>query len=130
MSVLLTGIGADDMFQLLTEWRQSNIRDSTEDRMANTLRSTAVSLTITSLTDLIALCIGATSPFVSIRNFCAFSGKQTSTQPTGSVYENSPFKGGGLARFNLFIYIFYGVILAINVVSWFLFFLNQLFTFQ
>ena len=72
---MVTGIGADDMFQLLTEWRQSNIRDSTEERMANTLRSTAVSITITSLTDVIALCIGATSPFVSIRNFSAFSGK-------------------------------------------------------
>ncbi len=68
------GIGADDMFQLLAEYRQSHIRDTIEERMASTLRSTAVSITITSLTDLIAFCIGATSPFVSIRNFCACSG--------------------------------------------------------
>ena len=69
------GIGADDMFRLLTEWRNSNVRgDSTEDRLANTLRSAAVSITITSLTDLLAFCIGATSPFLSVRNFCACSG--------------------------------------------------------
>lgn len=78
-----TGIGADDMFQLMIEWRATNPRDETEVRMANTLRSAAVSITITSLTELLAFCIGATSPFLGVRNFCACSGTlaATKTQP-------------------------------------------------
>lgn len=70
----VTGIGADDMFQLMIEWRATNPREGTEVRMANTLRSAAVSITITSLTEILAFCIGATSPFLGVRNFCACSG--------------------------------------------------------
>lgn len=70
------GIGADDMFQLMTEWRQTNVRDSIESRMAATMRSAAVSITITSLTDILAFCIGATSPFMSVKYFCACSGNE------------------------------------------------------
>jgi hypothetical protein len=62
------------MFQLMTEWHQGNVRDSVEERMAQTLRSAAVAITITSLTDLIAFCIGATCPYYCVRSFCACSG--------------------------------------------------------
>ena len=72
------GIGADDMFQLMIEWRATNPRDETEVRLANTLRSAAVSITITSLTEILSFCIGATSPFLGVRNFCACSGANTS----------------------------------------------------
>ena len=65
------------MFHLMIEWRATNPRDETEVRMANTLRSAAVSITITSLTELLAFCIGATSPFLGVRNFCACSGTFT-----------------------------------------------------
>ena len=70
----IAGIGADDMFELMTEWRSTSTRENTELRLANTLRSAAVSITITSLTELLAFCIGATSPFLGVRNFCACSG--------------------------------------------------------
>ena len=70
-----TGIGADDMFHLMIEWRATSPRDDTELRLSNTLRSAAVSITITSLTQLLAFCIGATSPFLAVRNFCACSGQ-------------------------------------------------------
>ena len=69
-----TGIGADDIFQLMIVWRATDSRDETEVRLANTLRATAVSITITSLTEMLAFCIGATSPFLCVRNFCACSG--------------------------------------------------------
>ena len=71
---IYSGIGVDDMFQLMTEWRQTNIRETIESRMCMTMRSAAVSITITSLTDILAFCIGATSPFVSVKYFCACSG--------------------------------------------------------
>lgn len=70
-----SGVGADDMFQLMTEWRQTNIRDTIAERMSHTLRSAAVSITITSMTNLLAFLIGATSPFISVKIFCACSGE-------------------------------------------------------
>jgi patched domain-containing protein len=84
---LSAGIGADDMFQLMTEWQNSNHKDSTETRMSNTLRSAAVSITITSLTDLLAFCIGATSPFLSVRNFCACSGNDNDDVNVAATFE-------------------------------------------
>ena len=63
------------MFHLLTEWRLTSIHDPLEARLAVTMRSAAVSVTITSLTDILAFLILATSPFVSVRNFCALSGE-------------------------------------------------------
>jgi len=71
---MCAGIGADDMFQLLTAWRATSARQSAELRLAVTLRSAAVAITITSLAELLAFCIGATSPFLGVRNFCACSG--------------------------------------------------------
>ena len=68
------GIGADDMFYLMTEWRLTSIRDSIETRLTVTMRNAAVSITITSLADIFAFCIGATSPFSSVKYFCALSG--------------------------------------------------------
>ncbi|ESO12453.1 hypothetical protein HELRODRAFT_93299 [Helobdella robusta] len=74
MPFLVLGIGVDDMLQLLIEWRKVSATSTQDERLSNTLRSAAVSITITSLTDLLAFCIGATSPFLSVRNFCACSG--------------------------------------------------------
>ena len=64
-------------FLLLAAWRQTNIRASAEVRLADTFRQAALSITIMALTDLLVFCIGATSPFLSIRSFCACSGKST-----------------------------------------------------
>ena len=69
------------MFHLMIEWRATSPRDDTEVRLANTLRSAAVSITITSLTQLLAFCIGATSPFLAVRNFCACSGSIAPAPP-------------------------------------------------
>jgi predicted RND superfamily exporter protein len=68
------GLGVDDMFILMAGFRQTDIRLSIEERISETFRSSAISVTITSLTDLLAFCIGATSPFLSIRNFCVYAG--------------------------------------------------------
>ena len=62
------------MFILMSGWRQTDLKLSIEDRMSNTFRSSAISVTITSLTDLLAFCIGATSPFLSVKHFCIYAG--------------------------------------------------------
>ena len=70
------GIGVDDMFQLLTQWRHTSVLDAIDARLGVTMRSAAVALTITSLADILAFCIGATSPFSSVKFFCALSGQR------------------------------------------------------
>ena len=65
----------DQTYILLEAWRHTNIGLSTEERAAETFRAAALPVTIMSLTDLLVFCIGSTSPFMSIRIFCACSGK-------------------------------------------------------
>lgn len=48
---------------------------SIEDRMKSMLRTSGISITITSVTDLLAFGVGATSVFQSIRTFCIYIGK-------------------------------------------------------
>ena len=72
---IFTGVGVDDMFILMSGWRRTDLNRSIEDRMADTFRSSAISVTITSLTDLLAFCIGATSPFLAVKNFCIYAGE-------------------------------------------------------
>ena len=71
---MFAGVGVDDMFILMSGWRQTSVHDDLETRIADTFRSSAISVTITSLTDLLAFCIGATSPFLNVKNFCVFTG--------------------------------------------------------
>ena len=72
--ISVLGLGVDDMFILMAGYRQTDIRLSHLDRISETYRTSAISVTITSLTDIIAFCIGISSPFKSIRNFCIFAG--------------------------------------------------------
>ena len=73
--ILFQGVGVDDMFILMSGWRQTDLKAPIEDRISETFRSSAISVTITSLTDLLAFCIGATSPFLSVKNFCIYTGR-------------------------------------------------------
>ena len=63
------------MFILMSGFRRTDIKKSVEERIAQTYRTSAISVTITSLTNMLAFCVGATSPFLSIRNFCIFAGE-------------------------------------------------------
>ncbi|XP_046426062.1 patched domain-containing protein 3 [Neodiprion virginianus] len=71
---LMIGIGIDDTFVVLAAWRRSNILAPVPERMAVTLSEAAVSITITSLTDMISFFIGIMSPFPSVQIFCIYSG--------------------------------------------------------
>ncbi|MPC25514.1 Patched domain-containing protein 3 [Portunus trituberculatus] len=67
------GIGIDDTFVMLAAWRRTKIQDSVPDRMAQTFADAAVSVTITSLTDMISFFIGAITPFPCVQIFCLYT---------------------------------------------------------
>ena len=54
----VTGIGIDDMFILVSSWRYTSFKLSTEERLGQTLKDAAVSITITSVTDALAFGVG------------------------------------------------------------------------
>ncbi|XP_071540515.1 patched domain-containing protein 3-like isoform X2 [Panulirus ornatus] len=71
---LMLGIGIDDTFVMLAAWRRTKLQDDVPDRMAQTFAEAAVSITITSLTDMISFFIGASTPFPCVQIFCLYTG--------------------------------------------------------
>ncbi|XP_033021496.1 patched domain-containing protein 3-like [Lacerta agilis] len=71
---LILGVGVDDMFILVSCWQKTKVKKSVKDRMADTYAEAAVSVTITTLTDVLAFYIGMESSFLSIRSFCLYTG--------------------------------------------------------
>ncbi|KAK3100358.1 hypothetical protein FSP39_018687 [Pinctada imbricata] len=78
MPFLIVGIGLDDIFILMSgvsDAYSSPCVSPTHDnpvahRMFLTLKSSGIAITITSLTNVLAFGIGASSVFLSVRNFC------------------------------------------------------------
>lgn len=77
----ILGIGIDDMFILMSGMAEApSLSESTvKDRLKCMLKKSGISITITSITDLLAFGIGASSVFISIRNFCLYTGNYTNT---------------------------------------------------
>ncbi|CAH1781995.1 unnamed protein product [Owenia fusiformis] len=74
MPFLIIGIGLDDMFIQISAWRQTSYHKTVEERMGLTFKDAAMSITLTSLTNTLAFCIGAITSFPSVRIFCLFTG--------------------------------------------------------
>ena len=72
---LMLGIGIDDTFVMLGAWRRTSIHAPVEERMADTFRDAAVSVTITSVTDMLSFFVGVITPFPCVRIFCIYTGK-------------------------------------------------------
>ncbi|XP_051872132.1 patched domain-containing protein 3-like [Pristis pectinata] len=71
---LILGIGVDDMFVMLASWQKTKVHAKVEDRLAETYADAAVSITITTLTDVLAFYIGIATPFRSVQSFCVYTG--------------------------------------------------------
>ncbi|XP_054452688.1 patched domain-containing protein 3 [Anoplopoma fimbria] len=71
---MILGIGLDDMFIMISCWQRTRVLDSVPDRLADTYKDAAVSITITTVTDALALFLGYSSPFGSVRSFCLYAG--------------------------------------------------------
>lgn len=63
----LLAVGVDNVFILLSAWRATNVADSLMHRMEETFSDAAVSITVTSLTDLISFAVGCLTPFPSVQ---------------------------------------------------------------
>ena len=60
------------MFVMLNVWRKSNRRLSVTERLQRTYESSAVSITISSLTDSAVFAVGISSKFPAVRIFCLY----------------------------------------------------------
>ncbi|XP_030607379.1 patched domain-containing protein 3 [Archocentrus centrarchus] len=71
---MILGIGLDDMFIMISCWQRTRVLDSVPERLAETYKDAAISITITTLTDMLALFLGCISPFGSVQSFCLYAG--------------------------------------------------------
>lgn len=62
------------MFILLSGLSGAQGLTTVEDKMAKTMRSSGVGITITSLTDLLAFLTGSFSSYIAVKNFCIYTG--------------------------------------------------------
>ncbi|XP_067131607.1 patched domain-containing protein 3-like [Centruroides vittatus] len=70
---LMLGIGIDDAFILIAAWRRTDIKARVPDRMKEAYAEAAVSITITSLTNFFAFCMGFVTPYKCIHIFSAYA---------------------------------------------------------
>lgn len=62
------------MFILLSGLAQTSHIDDIETRIGKTMRTSGIAVTITSLTDVIAFCAGASSLFPAVKHFSLYTG--------------------------------------------------------
>ncbi|XP_067119335.1 patched domain-containing protein 3-like [Centruroides vittatus] len=70
---LTLGVGMDDTFVMLAAWRRTDPNKSVKERLEETYSDSAVSITITSLTNFTTFCIGLFASYNAIRLFCLYA---------------------------------------------------------
>uniref|UniRef100_A0AC34GN64 SSD domain-containing protein n=1 Tax=Panagrolaimus sp. ES5 TaxID=591445 RepID=A0AC34GN64_9BILA len=73
MPFIVFSVGVDNVFILLSAWRTTSYELNLTERMVETFSDAAVSITVTSLTDLISFGVGCMTPFPSVQMFCAYA---------------------------------------------------------
>ncbi|XDV21748.1 hypothetical protein PO909_026772 [Leuciscus waleckii] len=90
---LILGVGVDDMFIMISCWQKTEVHKDVDLRLAETYKEAGVSITITTLTDVLAFYIGLMTPFRSVQSFCMY----TSTALLFCYIFNITFFGACLA---------------------------------
>uniref|UniRef100_A0A2P2I6N8 Niemann-Pick C1 protein-like n=1 Tax=Hirondellea gigas TaxID=1518452 RepID=A0A2P2I6N8_9CRUS len=77
LPLLLLGLGVDDMFVMVQCWNnlpvQSRKDMTIREQVGRSLKHAGVAITVTSLTDVFAFAIGATTVLPALRSFCIYS---------------------------------------------------------
>ncbi|XP_064097384.1 patched domain-containing protein 3-like [Macrobrachium nipponense] len=77
LPILLIGLGVDDMFVIMAAWETASkhkaaVTDLVE-RAGKTMRHAGVAITVTSLTDVTAFAVGASTDLPALRSFCIYA---------------------------------------------------------
>ncbi|KAI1713431.1 patched family domain-containing protein [Ditylenchus destructor] len=73
MPFIIFSVGVDNIFIILSSWRATSSEKSLDIRMSEIFSDAGVSITITSLTDLMSFGIGCLTPFPSVQIFCVYA---------------------------------------------------------
>ncbi|CAG9530547.1 unnamed protein product, partial [Cercopithifilaria johnstoni] len=73
MPFLSLTVGIDDTFLILAAWHDTNSNLSVEDRIKASMQHAAVSIAVTSITDITAFLVGAIAPLPAVIYFCYYS---------------------------------------------------------
>ncbi|XP_048366450.1 patched domain-containing protein 3-like [Sphaerodactylus townsendi] len=71
---LILGVAIVDMSIMVSCWQKTKVKDEVKDRMADTYAEAAVSVTITTLTGILAFYVASATSFPSIQLFCIYTG--------------------------------------------------------
>ncbi|XP_006753959.1 PREDICTED: patched domain-containing protein 3 [Myotis davidii] len=71
---LVLGVGVDDMFIMISGWQKTKLVNSIRHRLSRTYLKVAVSITITTVTNILAFYTGIMTSFRSIQYFCIYTG--------------------------------------------------------
>ncbi|XP_023242961.1 patched domain-containing protein 3-like, partial [Centruroides sculpturatus] len=72
ITFLIIGVGLDDSFVILAAWRRTDPKKSVPERLAETYSEAAISITITSVTNIISFCAGMLTPYRIVNIFSIY----------------------------------------------------------
>ncbi|KAL4002135.1 Patched family protein [Acanthocheilonema viteae] len=73
MPFVAFSFGVDNVFITLSAWRSTSLITSFNLRIKKAFTDASLSITVTSLTDLISFTVGCFAPFQSVRTFCMYA---------------------------------------------------------